>query len=352
MRVLIILFSVFTLLQLKIAEGQESLVGYWNFDEIKENTIYDQSGYGNHAINHGAKLVSGKKGNALEFNGVNNFVRIPGNNKETPSVLHNMGTGSISVWFKVDSIPETYGIAPIFYYGAEEQCDFFDAANKGLIIELGHSPVHMGSKRLYFTIWKNGCTYPSFCFDSGKPISEDEWYHFVAVVGKDFNTGYLNGEEMTDRRYNFGKESYSQFFEDAIVHEKLWIGKGYWDRTTQYFDGAIDELRIYNTPLSESEVTSLYTSSGESTGVPEKENSPKISLYPNPANGILKYNTAKTTEEIEFIKIRDMSGRTILRKKQRMNQQTISIEHLPFGSYLIDFIGKEDTYQKKFIITK
>ena len=352
MRLLLILFSFFTLLQLNIAEGQESLVGHWSFDEVEQDTIYDQSGYGNHAINNGAKLVTGKKGNALEFNGKIDYVRIPGRDEETPSVLHDMGTGSISVWFKVNSIPVEHGIAPVFYYGAKDQCDFFDAANKGLIIELGHSPVHYRSKNLYFTIWKNGCTYPSFCYDSGKPISEGEWYHFVAVVGEDYNTGYLNGEEMTDRRYNFGNASYSQFFEDALAHERLWIGKGYWDRTTQYFDGVIDELKIYNEPLSDSEISDLYSSSGETTNIREAVNSEKIKLYPNPAKELLNYDIKDLEDEIEFIKILNMSGRTILSEKQRMNQQSVSIEQLSTGSYLIDFIGRTSTYRKKFIVTK
>ena len=40
-------------------------------------------------------------------------------------------------------------------------------------------------------------------------------------VGDNFNTGYLDGVEMTGRRYSFGGPSYSQFFEDAVVHQKM-----------------------------------------------------------------------------------------------------------------------------------
>ncbi|MDX1284483.1 MAG: hypothetical protein R3182_05710 [Draconibacterium sp.] len=42
---------------------------------------------------------------------------------------------------------------------------------------------------------------------------------------------------MTSRNYNFGFSDDSQFFEDARAHEVLWLGKGHWDRTTQYLDG-------------------------------------------------------------------------------------------------------------------
>lgn len=163
----------------------------------------------------------------------------------------------------MDYIPTDHGIAPIFYYGSRDPCDnFFDAANQGLIIEVGHSPIHYGSKRIYFTIWANGCTYPSFCFDSNDPLTEGEWYHFVAVVGPDFNTGYLNGLEMTNRRYNFGNSHYSQFFEDAVEDEVMWFGRGYWDARNDpspiYFDGAIDDIRIFSKPLSSEEILAIY----------------------------------------------------------------------------------------------
>ena len=238
--------------------AQDGLVAYWSFDETEGDTLYDKTENANHGTVYGAERIDGVSGKALSFDGEDDYARIPGDGKAPPSVLSELGEGSISLWFKVNHIPTNYGIAPIFYYGAEEKCDFFDAANKGLIIELGHSPVHYGSERLYFTIWKNGCTYPSFCYDSNHAILEGKWHHLVVVVGADFNTGYLNGEEMVNRRYNFGNASYSQFFADAIAHENMWIGKGHWDRTTQHYDGAIDELRIYANPISESEVKNLY----------------------------------------------------------------------------------------------
>ncbi|HKK80876.1 MAG TPA: LamG domain-containing protein, partial [Prolixibacteraceae bacterium] len=252
------IFIIFILQYVSPAKAQNVLVAHWNFDSLSGDTIYDLSSNANHGFNYGGTQVKGIKGNAVAFDGISGYIRIPGDGEAPPSVLADLGVGSISLWFKADNIPIEYGIAPLLYYGAEQKCDFFDAANKGLIIELGHSPIFHGSKELFYTVWKNGCTYPSFCFDSHNPVSINEWHHFVVVVGKDYNTGYLNGVEMTNRDYNFGNSSYSHFFEDAVAHEKMWLGKGHWDRTTQFFDGAIDELKIFNKPLSPSEVQSLY----------------------------------------------------------------------------------------------
>jgi len=204
----------------------------------------------------GATWTAGPSGFALEFDGVDDYVEVA----DLPPVS-SLGEGSISVWFRADNIPTVRGILPIFYYGSRDSCsNMFDAANRGLIVELGHSPVHYGSKRLYFTIFANGCSYPSFCYDSGDPISQGEWHHFVAVVGESYNTGFLDGVEMNARRYNFGSSAYSQFFEDAVAHEVLWIGKGFWDAEPVYFDGAIDDVRIYDRALSAQEVSEFYQS--------------------------------------------------------------------------------------------
>ena len=39
---------------------------------------------------------------------------------------------------------------------------------------------------------------------------------------------------------------------------KMWIGKGYWKGKELYFDGAIDDVRIYDAPLSAKEVMKMY----------------------------------------------------------------------------------------------
>jgi hypothetical protein len=247
-----------------IASFENDIVAHWEFNENSGKKIIDSSGNGFHGTLFGdPKLTSGKIDNALVFDADEDYISITENTTILFSSLSQLGQGSISIWFKVNYIPLDHGIMPIFYYGSNYPCDnFFDAANQGLIIEVGHSPIHHASKRIYFTIWANGCTYPSFCFDSGDPLIEGIWYHFVAVVGEDYNTGFLNGIEMINRRYNFGNNFYSQFFEDAVVDEALWFGRGYWDARNDpspiYFDGAIDDIRIYSKPLSSEEVLDLY----------------------------------------------------------------------------------------------
>jgi len=238
---------------------EDGLLAHWTFDEGSGNVIGDFSSHDKNGTVYGASWSKGAVNGALDFDGIDDYVQIPNYFSLPASHLASLGEGSISVWFKCDSIPTDYGIMPIFYYGAYDPClNMPDAANQGLIIEVGHSPIHPESKRIYFTIFAGGCTFPSLCFDSSEAVTEGEWHHFVAVVGEDYNTGYLDGQEMVNRLYNFGNSSYSQFFVDVIKHETLWIARGYWNGNTVFFDGAIDDIRIYNKPLSAQEVQELY----------------------------------------------------------------------------------------------
>ena len=332
--------------------AQSGLVAHWSFDEITDGIFADHSGNDNNGTVYGAALIEGMKGNALSFDGVDDYARIPADGMNAPAVFSNLETGSLSVWFRVDYIPtQIDGIAPIFYYGAEENCDFFDAANKGFIIEVGHTPLHNGSERLYYTFWKDGCTYPSLCFDSQHAIAEGVWQHFVVVVGENFNTGYLNGQEMTDRWYNFGTSSYSQFFADALAHEKLWLGKGFWDDATMHFDGAIDEIKVFDRVLTPTEVQTIYE---DTTGSPTSINSPKnneeLKIYPNPATKRISIEVINGAN-VQSWSLVDASGKTISQGKfPQTGKLLVSLEGYDRGVYFFEARNEKRRFQRKFIV--
>jgi hypothetical protein len=51
-------------------------LAYWNFDEININTAPDSSGNGNDGIIYGAETVDGILENALNFDGIDDYVDI------------------------------------------------------------------------------------------------------------------------------------------------------------------------------------------------------------------------------------------------------------------------------------
>jgi len=133
--------------------------------------------------------------------------------------------------------------------------------NEGLIIEVGHEGVYNASEKLYFTNTMSGSSEPIHCFDNGTDLTAGTWYHFVVVVSSTGNTGYLNGVEMTSRVYNFGTSSDTYFF-NSVNSGILSIGYGRFGFATPgqfyYFDGLIDDVRIYSRALTAAEVLVLY----------------------------------------------------------------------------------------------
>lgn len=333
-----------------VLNAQDGLVAYWSFDELVADTFAGLSSQRNDGIVYGASLRPGVVGNALYFDGENDYAGIPGKEIPVPRAIEGLREGAISIWFRVDSIPRL-GIAPLLYFGRETPCDFYDAANEGLILEVGHSPVHKRSERLYFTIFRDGCTTPSFCFDSNQSIMKGRWYHFVVVVGEDYNTAYLDGEELIHHRYNFGGPETSQFFSDAISPERLWLGKGHWAREVQYTRGAIDELKIFYRPLNSNQVESLYLEGtvASSTDQPG-EGAGSFRVYPNPSRGFIQYNLPSDAAEPGEIRITDFNGRTVFEQAGLSPSGTLDISHMPGGLYHISFEGEGGHLSRKVIL--
>lgn len=342
--VLWILFSVTAL------NAQDGLVGYWSFDELVADTFAGHSNQRNDGIVYGASLGPGVVGNALYFNGKSDYAGIPGRDVPVPRAIRGLREGAVSIWFRVDSIPRL-GIAPLLYFGRETPCDFYDAANEGLILEVGHSPVHKKSERLYFTVFRDGCTTPSLCFDSNQSIMKGRWYHFVVVVGEDYNTAYLDGEEMIHRRYNFGGPGSSQFFSDAISPERFWLGKGHWARRVLYTRGAIDELKIFYRPLSSKQVESLYLE-GIAAGPADQpaDKAASFRVYPNPSTGLVQYNLPWDSAEPGEIRITDFKGRVVFEQAGLPTSGTLDISQVPGGLYTISFEGEGGHLSKQVIV--
>ena len=345
----LIVSSLFSFL---ILSAQTGLVAHWSFDSVSNNQFIDHVTNQIGGTVYGCLSVPGPVGNALGFDGIDDYARIPGDGLPPPTILSELSEGSISVWFQVEEIPTTFGIRPIFYYGNEIACNFFDAANKGMIIEVGHSPIHQGSRRLYFTEWTNGCTYPSFCYDSWNPLSENQWYHYVAVVGSDFNTGYLNGQLMTARHYNFGNSSTTEFFADALAHETLWIGKGHWDTNDMFFKGAIDEVKIFDHALNQEEINMLY-SEGNLLSVNKKsEKKIEVHLYPNPSTGIISLDIPYGNDLAMVFEVYNSAGLLVykLEAPELEKINTIDLSDLTKGIYFYTFENESNVLNSDKLI--
>lgn len=89
-----ITYLIFLLLGVIALTANAELVGYWSFDEA--DGVDDLSGNGNDGVIHGKpKVVDGKLGEALEFNGSTDYVEIP----DAPAISE-LEALSMSAWIK------------------------------------------------------------------------------------------------------------------------------------------------------------------------------------------------------------------------------------------------------------
>jgi hypothetical protein len=238
-----------------------------------ESVIMDEGPGSSHGKAYNISYEEGPVGKAIVFNNPQARVFFPDIHLAPPESISGLDYGSISVWFKYRSVGAQ--ILPVLYFGESST----GTPHNSLIIEIGHGGgMNPSNKRLYFTIVNR-----RFCFDSGENLLEDKWYHFVAVVSPAGNTGYLNGREMVNRRYNLGSDaSYTDFFNDVPVKKMLSLGYGRYGQEDPFFTfrGSIDEVRIYNRALSPEEVMELYTMGNAVDDVSPTFSDVKYGAYP------------------------------------------------------------------------
>ena len=84
-------------------------------------------------------------------------------------------------------------------------------------------------------------------FDTGSSYSTDSWDHVVVVYRNNGLDFYRNGDD----------QNLSQTSSDSSSATDLRIGGT--AKSSNYFDGEIDDFRIYNKGLSDTEVSDLYS---------------------------------------------------------------------------------------------
>lgn len=192
----------------------EGLVSRWTFN----NSVADNWGSNHGAIHGNPEFVEGKYGNALKFDGVDDFVEIP----VSPS-LNNLNALTWSVWVKIDQ--PSQGIM-----------------SKYLMGHSGEWFVDTYAKKPYFvTVSGNGRVEAI----GNTTLSTGEWYHLAGTYDGGAMNVYVNGVSA-------GGASQSGPLQRELPLLIGSLGQYY------YFNGTIDEILLYNRALSPSEIKYIY----------------------------------------------------------------------------------------------
>ncbi len=198
---------------------------------------FDDSDFGNHADVSGANTTTDRFGfgnSALLLDGTSS--RVSASN----GAQLNSATTSISFWVKPNSFPAS-GEVYILSNGGWQDRWKISMPNHG-------KPV--------FTTHSNGACCSDL--DSGTPLTLGTWTHVVMVHDGLKDIIYFNGAQVNEKNAA-----------GALDATTKPLGIGFDPINNNYFfNGALDELEIYNVALSASEIATLYTAESTFPGAP------------------------------------------------------------------------------------
>lgn len=215
------------------------LIGYYPFSGNGD----DASGNGNHGIVNGATLANDRFGNsnsAYRFNGTSTYIKI--NN----SASLNNSSVSISGWFNASSLTQNdvegaKGIIGKWWQSPSSCGGNYNAYLLCLTKPIGKSSTVLGGATNY---------YEGNIFYANSPLQTDNWYHFTFI--HDANQGgriYLNGILVNS---NTIKGNICNSINAITIGADVKNGT-YW----RFFEGLIDDIRIYNRVLTPAEINYL-----------------------------------------------------------------------------------------------
>ena len=255
----------------------DGLVSYWTFDQqdIADDTVKDVWGKNDGTIVGDPKLVTGQVNGALEFDGSNDYVNLT----NLGDFGNQLGTSTFEAWVKTSFKNDWTTLFKV----RDEDCGMSWG------IDFNRTLKHRDPLDLFMWLKANPPPHrkPDDLLTSGKdfvmtflgvrklniigcsmsrslhefPISDGEWHHLIYIIKQPYVDE--NGKEWAERAL-FIDGALNRIVKRSSTHpnkyvpffEPIYLGAGNnRGEAEAFFNGIIDEVRIYNRPLTEDEVT-------------------------------------------------------------------------------------------------
>jgi len=223
---LICLISLLLVLSLAGSASAE-LIAHWAFNEQAGTVATDISGNGHNGTIEGApNWVPGAAGSALEFDGVDDMVTIG------ESLLDNLTEFSLTLW--VD--PVNFTANRIALVGQNDCIEF--GFNGG------------GDIRCWNT---SGIGNVTFAY----PHGTGEWHHIAAIGDSTGMSLYIDGLRVVGPGTAPPASGYGSSTFTVNIGAAIWDGAGNW------YNGKMDDVRVYSHALTAQELQAAMEAAGE-----------------------------------------------------------------------------------------
>jgi hypothetical protein len=197
-------------------------VGWWKLDEMSGDVAFDSSGYGNHGtVIGGPQWVDGIKGGAIKLDGIDDYINC-GNDQS----LDIAAQITIAAWVKTEDA------------GNGKHVPF---VTKG---DHSYGLKHYSQNSIEFFIYSGGWWQAArFPVDGS---FNGLWHHVAGTYDGAYIRLFVDGTLKASTAYS-----------GLIASSSFDVNIGRNSEANRYYNGLIDDVRIYNYALDESEIASL-----------------------------------------------------------------------------------------------
>jgi len=233
-RVLIFVSIFLVIVSTGVGSLEDGLEGYWRFNSGTGNELVDSAGGIDGDIN-GASWTSGKFSDGLFFDGNGDYIGL-----SDWSVIDGSSSLSVSTWINPSSLSYTddghfSNHAQIIGKQGPSSDDNYELA----LLDTGEIGVYVD----------NGNSVQI----TGGSLNTNEWYHITSTYGNGKLELYINGDKVSSTSASGSLVTNTHPLEFGGDSTGNYGGDNYY-----WFNGKMDETRVYSKELTTSDVQELY----------------------------------------------------------------------------------------------
>jgi hypothetical protein len=288
----------------------EQTFSEYQFEETSGEDVLDSNGSNDGKIVDDVTRIDGVRGKGLEFNG--GYINL--GEDVFSEVKENI---TISAWVKPATTGSFMGIVML---GAEVYDTY------ALYVDPDNSGIGWSTAGTDPTSWYHITEVPD--------LYDGEWHHLAVTYDGAEKVIYLDKEIV-------GTEAATGEISSGSGYNLL-IGAG---RDVHVLDllysGSLDEVRIYNSTLTDTEIVQLYDDvmADPGTNIASANLVENIKIFPNPVKSHVNIEFSSLPEGIVDISLFDATGRQLIKREVQNSLETLNLENLARGLYIMKING-------------